>query len=92
MFTATKPLCYFVEIFATLATKTDIERDVSHIPGESNVIADDLSRWSFTSEIAHGFAAESRIRFTLRDSMEPCLKCSKNPFDAHRLWELRLPI
>jgi hypothetical protein len=35
MFTTTKPLCYFVEILATLATKTGIELDVSHIPGES---------------------------------------------------------
>ena len=36
MFTTTKPLCFFVEILATLATKTGIELDVSHIPGESN--------------------------------------------------------
>ena len=64
MFTTTKPLCFFVEILATLATKTGIELDVSHIPGESNVIADDLSRWSFTSEISHGFSADFRNRFT----------------------------
>lgn len=92
MFTTTKPLCYFVEILATLATKTGIELDVSHIPGESNVIADDLSRWSFTSDIPHGFAAESRVRFTLRDLWEPCLRCTKYPSDAHVLWELLLPI
>jgi hypothetical protein len=59
---------------------------------ESNVIADDLSRWSFTSDIPHGFAAESRVRFTLRDLWEPCLKCTKYPSDAHLLWELPLPI
>ena len=91
MFTTTKPLCFFVEILAALATKTGIELDVSHIPGESNFIADDLSRWSFDSEIPHGFQSESRIRFNLRDLWEPCLKCTKYPSDAHLLSELPQP-
>ena len=85
MFTTTKAVCFFVEILATLATKTGIELDVSHIPGESNLIADDLSRWSFDSEIPHGFQPESRIRSNLRDLWAPCLKCTKYPSDAHLL-------
>ena len=83
---------FFVEILATLASKTGVELDVSHIPGADNVIADDLSRWSFDSKIPHGFSLESRIRFSVEDLWQPTLKCRKHVKDAYLLWNLPSPI
>ena len=87
-FTTTKPLCFFVEVLTKFASQTCIELDVGHIPGQANIIADDLSRWNLESDIPHGFLQKDRIRFTVADLWRPESHCSLVPSDASLLWSL----
>lgn len=88
LFCTTKPLCFFVEVLAILATVSCVELDIGHIPGKHNTIADDLSRWSFDGPIPHGFVASERIRFSLADLWKCSHQCSLHPKDAYLLWSL----
>ena len=87
-FTTTKPLCFFVEKLTMLASVTGVELDVSHIPGPDNVIADDLSRWDFTSAVPHEFSAHDRIRFNLASLWHPKVSCRLYPATSQLLWSI----
>ena len=57
------------------ASTTGIELDVSHIPGADNIIADDLSRWDFSTPIPHDFQTSERIHLSLNQ----LCRCSPQP-------------
>lgn len=88
LFCTTKPLCFFVEVLTLLATRSCVELDISHIPGKLNVVADDLSRWSFEGPIPHHFQASDRIRMSLPDLWNPSPRCSLHPHGSKILWNL----
>lgn len=96
LFTTTHPLCLFVEILTCLASTTGIEFDVSQIPGADSVIADDLSRWDFSTPIPHDFQPSERIQLSLSERIQLSLSqlwhCSPyptlHPPDSKLLWKL----
>ena len=71
-----------------IATMTGTEHDVSHIPGQDNEIADQLSRWDEVSDIPFEFNPDDRVRFILPHLWNPDLTCSLHPNDAYFLWSL----
>ena len=90
LFTTTHPLCLFVEILTCLASTTGIELDVSHIPGADNVIADDLSRWDFSTPIPHDFQPGERIQLSLSQLWHCSPYPTLHPPDSKLLWKLPL--
>ncbi|CAL1142863.1 unnamed protein product [Cladocopium goreaui] len=92
LFTTTHPLCLFVEILTCLASTTGIELDVSHIPGADNVIADDLSRWDFSTPIPHDFQASERIHLSLNQLFRCSPHPTLHPPDSKLLWKLPHPL
>ena len=65
LFTTSAPLCYVVELLASILVSERISCDISHIPGSSNQDADLLSRWDLESELSSRFAATHRHRMSL---------------------------
>ncbi|CAL1147245.1 unnamed protein product [Cladocopium goreaui] len=92
LFTTTHPLCLFVEILTCLASTTGIELDVSHIPGADNVIADDLSRWDFSTPIPHDFQPSERIHLSLNQLFRCSPHPTLHPPDSKLLWKLPHPL
>ena len=88
LFTTTHPLCLFVEILTCLASTTGIELDVSHIPGADNIIADDLSRWDFSTPIPHDFQTSERIHLSLNQLCRCSPQPTLHPPDSKLLWKL----
>ena len=91
LFTTTHPLCLFVEILTCLASTTGIELDVSHFPGADNIIADDLSRWDFSTVIPHTFQQSERIHLSLRQLWHCSPSPTLHPPDSKLLWKLPVP-
>ena len=81
----TSSSCFFVEKLTLIATMTGTEHDVSHIPGQDNEIADQLSRWDEVSDIPFEFNPDDRVRFILPHLWNPDLTCSLHPNDAYIL-------
>ena len=67
LFTTKVPLAFFLEKLCITATTTGIHLDVSHISGKSNVLADEISRWSFEGDPPTGVDTSNRVRFSLQD-------------------------
>ena len=88
LFTTTHPLCLFVEILTCLASTTGIELDVSHIPGADNIIADDLSRWDFSTPVPHDFQTSERIHLSLNQLCRCSPHPTLHPPDSKLLWKL----
>ena len=75
----------------SIASVTGVELDVSHVAGANNVIADDLSRWSFTDPIPHGFSASDRVRISLPQLWHSNFRPRLFPEGSKILWELPQP-
>ena len=88
MFSTSQPMCYFLEVLSALSAKTCIELDVGHIPGPQNIIADDLSRWSFEPPIPHQFQESERIRIRLQELWKATPSVNLYPHHASLLWQL----
>ena len=90
LITTTHPLCLFVEILTCLASTTGIELDVSHMPGADNIIADDLSRWDFSTPIPYDFQPGERIQLSLGQLWHCSPQPTLHPPDSKLLWKLPL--
>ena len=90
LITTTHPLCLFVEILTCLASTTGIELDVSHMPGADNIIADDLSRWDFSTPIPYDFQPGERIQLSLSQLWHCSPQPTLHPPDSKLLWKLPL--
>jgi len=88
LFTTTHPLCLFVEILTCLASTTGIELDVSHVPGVDSIIADDLSRWDFSTPVPHDFQNSERIHLSLNQLCRCSPHPTLHPPDSKLLWKL----
>ena len=71
-----------------LASTTGIELEVSHIPGADNIIADDLSRWDFSTPVPHDFQTSERIHLSLNQLCRCSPHPTLHPPDSKLLWKL----
>jgi hypothetical protein len=67
---------------------TGVELDVSHIPGPTNVIADDLSTWSFEPPVPHEFQNAERIGLSLPQLWKCTLSATLHPPESKILRDL----
>ena len=89
MFTTSSPLCLFLEKLCLVAALSCMEMDVSHIPGASNISADLLSRWDFSSPL-EGFVLSDRVRLPLSRLWIDPKSVSLHPPDTFLKWSIPL--
>ena len=88
LFTTAEPLSRFLRLAATWAEAHQVELVVSHVAGERNQLADDLSRERLSAVTDR---AADRLRFSLQEHAQPGHHLSLHPPDAAWDDRFRLP-
>ena len=66
LFSTNMPLALFLEKLSMLISSSNMDVDVSHIPGHANEYADALSRWHGDGDPPHHFLLHDRFPLTLQ--------------------------
>ena len=87
LFSTTFPMHLFLEKLTILCTLSCMELDLSHIAGDRNDEADNLSRWDFASPPPFGHDICNKMDISLQDLWLPRRSVSLHPADTYLLWK-----
>ena len=88
LFTTKMPLALFLEKLSMLVSVSNMEIDISHIPGHANDYADALSRWNGLGDPPHHFLLHDRFPLTLQELWHLETHPKLYPPDTHIPWKL----
>ena len=87
LFSTKSPLNHFLERLTLLCTISGMELDLSHISGDRNEEADELSRWDFVSDPSFNHALHNRFQISLHQLWHPETSISLHPPETFLSWE-----
>lgn len=88
LFSTQMPIALFLEKLSLLISSSNVEVDVSHIPGHDNDYADSLSRWNGEGDPPHHFLLHDRFSLTLPQLWQLEQHPKLFPSDVQIPWEL----
>ena len=88
LFSTQMPIALFLEKLSLLISLSQVEVDVSHIPGHSNEYADALSRWSGDGNPPHHFLRHERFSLSLAQLWQLDRHPKLIPSDTSLPWQL----
>ena len=88
LFSTQLPIALFLEKLSLLISSSNLEVDVSHIPGKSNDLADALSRWDGNDNPPHHFLLHDRFNLTLQQLWQLEKHPQLYPADIKVPWSL----
>lgn len=88
LFSTLMPLALFLEKLSLLVSSSNIEVDITHIPGHDNDYADALSRWDGNGDPPHHFLPHDRYPLTLHNLWNLEAKPRLFPPDVQIPWKL----